>query len=106
MNPVPPHTATFAIEYVIVLAPSRSTSRIARIGLSEGSGGDPKAQQCGWLKDRYGQSWQIVPTIIPELFQDHESAPAQRAMEAMLKMKKLDIAELERAGGKERAAHS
>ncbi len=57
-------------------------------------------------EDRYGQSWQIVPTIIPELFQDHESATAQRAMEAMLKMKKLDIAELERAGGKERAAHS
>ena len=57
-------------------------------------------------KDRYGQSWQIVPTIIPELFKDHESATAQRALEAMLKMKKLDIAELERAGGKERAAYS
>ena len=70
------------------------------------SGGDPKAQQCGWLKDRYGLSWQIVPTIMPELFKDHESATAQRAMEAMLKMKKLDIAELERAAGKERAAHS
>ena len=38
-------------------------------------------------KDRYGQSWQIVPTIIPELFKDHESATAQRALEAMLKMK-------------------
>jgi predicted 3-demethylubiquinone-9 3-methyltransferase (glyoxalase superfamily) len=70
------------------------------------SGGDPKAQQCGWLKDRYGLSWQIVPTIIPELFKDHESSTAQRAMEAMLKMKKLDIAELERAAGKERASHS
>lgn len=60
-------------------------------------GGDPKAQQCGWLKDRYGLSWQIVPTSLPELFKDHESEKAQRAMTAMLRMKKLDIGELERA---------
>ncbi|MEJ7813218.1 MAG: VOC family protein [Gemmatimonadaceae bacterium] len=63
--------------------------------LSEG--GDPKAQQCGWLKDRYGASWQIVPDVIDEMFKDGESAGAQRAMEAMLRMKKLDIAELRRA---------
>jgi predicted 3-demethylubiquinone-9 3-methyltransferase (glyoxalase superfamily) len=60
-------------------------------------GGDPKAQQCGWLKDRYGLSWQVVPRIMPELFKDPNSAKAQRAMEAMLRMKKIDIAELERA---------
>lgn len=60
-------------------------------------GGDPKAQQCGWLKDRYGLSWQIVPTSLPELFKDHESEKAQRAMTAMLRMKKIDIGELERA---------
>ena len=59
--------------------------------------GDPKAQQCGWLKDRYGLSWQIVPKVLPELLKDHKSATAQRAMEAMLRMKKIDIAELERA---------
>jgi predicted 3-demethylubiquinone-9 3-methyltransferase (glyoxalase superfamily) len=59
--------------------------------------GDPKAQQCGWLKDRYGLSWQIVPKVLPELLKDHKSAKAQRAMEAMLQMKKIDIAELERA---------
>lgn len=59
--------------------------------------GDPKAQQCGWLKDKYGLSWQIVPKVLPELLKDHKSAQAQRAMEAMLRMKKIEIAELERA---------
>jgi len=61
------------------------------------AGGDPKAQQCGWLKDRYGASWQVVPNMIGELFKDEKSAGTQRAMEAMLRMKKLDIAELRRA---------
>ena len=60
-------------------------------------GGDPKAQQCGWLKDKYGLSWQVFPTILPELLKDHESPTAQRAMEAMLRMKKIDIRELEQA---------
>ena len=63
--------------------------------LSEG--GDKNAQQCGWLKDKYGASWQIVPTVLPELVGDPDSEKSQRAMEAMLKMKKLDIAELEQA---------
>jgi predicted 3-demethylubiquinone-9 3-methyltransferase (glyoxalase superfamily) len=61
------------------------------------AGGDPKAQQCGWLKDRYSASWQVVPSIMDELVKDEKSAGAQRAMEAMLRMKKLDIAELRRA---------
>lgn len=64
-------------------------------------GGDPKAQQCGWLKDRYGLSWQVVPRIMPELFKDHNSAKAQRVMEAMLRMKKFNIAEIERAAAEE-----
>jgi predicted 3-demethylubiquinone-9 3-methyltransferase (glyoxalase superfamily) len=59
------------------------------------NGGDPKAQQCGWLKDKYGLSWQVVPRIMPELFKDQDSAKAQRAMEALLRMKKINIAELE-----------
>jgi len=62
-----------------------------------GAGGDPKAQQCGWLKDRYGLSWQVVPRMMDDLFKDMSSAGAQSAMNAMLKMKKIDIAELERA---------
>ncbi|MEO8194913.1 MAG: VOC family protein [Gemmatimonadales bacterium] len=59
--------------------------------------GDPKAQQCGWLKDRYGVSWQVVPRILPELISDPDPGKAGRVMEALLKMKKLDIAELKRA---------
>ena len=52
---------------------------------------------CGWLKDRWGLSWQIIPHRMTELFNDPDPARAQRAMEAMLKMTKLDVAELERA---------
>lgn len=61
------------------------------------AGGDPQAQQCGWLKDRYGLSWQVVPDSMEELFKDENTARTQRAMEAMLRMKKIDIAELRRA---------
>ena len=68
------------------------------------AGGDPRAQQCGWLKDKYGLSWQVVPRMLPELLKDHQSAKAQRAMEAMLTMKKIDIAEVERAVAGERVA--
>ena len=61
------------------------------------AGGDEKAQQCGWLKDKYGVSWQIVPSILPDLVKDPNSAKSQRAMTAMLQMKKLDIDALKRA---------
>ncbi len=60
-------------------------------------GGDEKAQQCGWLKDKYGLSWQVVPTEMADLFTDPRSVGYQRAMTAMLQMKKLDIDELKRA---------
>lgn len=63
--------------------------------LSEG--GDENAQQCGWLKDKYGVSWQIVPTVLSELMQDKDAGRAQRVMNALLQMKKLDIAALEQA---------
>ena len=63
--------------------------------LSEG--GDKNAQQCGWLKDKYGLSWQVVPTVLVELMKDPDKQKAGRVMEAMLQMKKLDIAELKRA---------
>ena len=63
--------------------------------LSEG--GDPKAQLCGWLKDKYGLSWQIVPASLPEMAADPDQRKVDRVMEKIMKMKKLDIAELERA---------
>ena len=52
---------------------------------------------CGWLKDKFGLSWQIAPTMMAELFSDKDPQKAGRAMSAMLKMRKLDIAELKRA---------
>ncbi|MHB1156488.1 MAG: VOC family protein [Phycisphaerales bacterium] len=63
------------------------------------SGGDPAAQQCGWLKDRFGVSWQIVPPILLELLQDKDAAKANRVMKAMLQMKKIDIQRLMDAYG-------
>ena len=59
-------------------------------------GGDERAQQCGWLKDKYGVSWQVVPTVLLEMINDPDSEQSQRAMEAMLKMKKIDIDTLKR----------
>ena len=53
--------------------------------------------QCGWLKDRYGVSWQIVPTVLPEMLQDKDPEKARRVMAAMLKMTKIDIASLKHA---------
>jgi predicted 3-demethylubiquinone-9 3-methyltransferase (glyoxalase superfamily) len=70
-----------------------------------GQGGDPKAQQCGWLKDKYGVSWQVTPRMMGDLFKDDGSGKAERAMEAMLRMKKINIAELERAASGEPVGH-
>ena len=60
-------------------------------------GADEKAQQCGWLKDKFGLSWQVVPTVLPEMLKDPDPARAGRTAKAMLQMKKFDIVELKRA---------
>jgi predicted 3-demethylubiquinone-9 3-methyltransferase (glyoxalase superfamily) len=60
-------------------------------------GGDEKAQQCGWLKDKYGVSWQIVPTVLGEMLQDKVTKKSERVMKALLQMKKLDIKKLKQA---------
>jgi predicted 3-demethylubiquinone-9 3-methyltransferase (glyoxalase superfamily) len=57
----------------------------------------PEAEQCGWLKDKYGLSWQVVPTILPKLLADPDRAKAGRVTQAMLKMKKIEIAKLQEA---------
>lgn len=57
----------------------------------------PEAEQCGWCKDKFGLSWQIVPTRLGELLTDPDTAAANRAMQAMMKMHKLDVAKLEAA---------
>jgi predicted 3-demethylubiquinone-9 3-methyltransferase (glyoxalase superfamily) len=59
-----------------------------------------KEVQCGWLKDKYGLSWQIVPTVLVELLSGKDAAKSQRVMEAMLKMVKLDIKKLKQAASK------
>ncbi len=63
--------------------------------LSEG--GDPRAQQCGWLKDKFGLSWQVIPRALGEMIGDPASAESQRAMKALLGMKKIDLADLKAA---------
>ena len=63
--------------------------------LSEG--GDEKAQQCGWLKDKYGVSWQIVPAVLGEMLQDNDAEISNQVMKALLQMKKLDIKKLKQA---------
>ena len=59
-----------------------------------------KEVQCGWLKDKYGVSWQIVPTVLGELLSSKDTAKSQRVMEAMLKMVKLDINRLKQAANR------
>src|SRR5919109_720551 len=63
--------------------------------LSEG--GDQNAQRCGWLKDKYGLSWQIVPTILGKMLQDKDGKKSESVMKALLQMKKLDIKTLKQA---------
>ncbi len=61
------------------------------------AGGDPKAQQCGWLKDKFGVSWQVIPEGMNEMLSDPSSPKSQRAFAAMMNMKKLDLNALKKA---------
>ncbi len=61
------------------------------------AGGDPKTQQCGWLKDRYGVSWQIVPSVLPQMLSNSDAQKSQKVMQAVLQMKKIEIAKLQQA---------
>lgn len=62
-------------------------------------GGDEAAQQCGWLKDKYGVSWQVVPSALPALLQSADPTRSDRVMKALLQMKKLDLRGLQQAYG-------
>ena len=64
-----------------------SQSEIDRYWSQLSAGGDEKAQQCGWLKDRFGLSWQIVPAVLPALVSDPDKAKAGRVIKAIMKMK-------------------
>jgi predicted 3-demethylubiquinone-9 3-methyltransferase (glyoxalase superfamily) len=76
-------------------------AEIDRLWKALSAGG--KTEECGWLKDRYGLSWQITPRVLQEMMADPDPARAKRVAEAMLKMKKMDIKGLERAYNQEAA---
>ncbi|HEV7424642.1 MAG TPA: VOC family protein [Candidatus Paceibacterota bacterium] len=60
-------------------------------------GGDEKAQQCGWLMDKFGFSWQVIPSALPELLNNSDKDLSNRVLQAMLKMKKIDVNTLKKA---------
>ena len=84
---------THAVSFKIDCADQAEVDRLWDALLS--GGGEPN--RCGWLKDRYGLSWQIVPTALPKYLGGADRAGAQRAMQAMMQMVKLDIAALKKA---------
>jgi predicted 3-demethylubiquinone-9 3-methyltransferase (glyoxalase superfamily) len=84
---------THAVSFKIDCADQAEVDRLWDALLAGGG----QAERCGWLKDRYGLSWQIVPTALPKYLGGADRAGAQRAMQAMLGMIKLDIAALKRA---------
>ena len=93
LNGGPHFKFTEAISFVVKCKTQEEVDDLWE-NLSEGGG---EKIQCGWLKDKYGVSWQIVPTILGEMISDPNRAKSQRVMEAMLKMKKIEIEGLKRA---------
>ena len=94
LNGGPEFTFTEAISFQI---DCRSQEEVDHYWSRLGDAGEEGP--CGWLKDRYGVSWQIVPTRLTELLSDPDPERSQRVMRAMLKMKKIEIASLEQAAG-------
>jgi predicted 3-demethylubiquinone-9 3-methyltransferase (glyoxalase superfamily) len=92
LNGGPQFAFTEAVSFQIACA---DQAEVDRLGAALGDGGSEGP--CGWVKDRWGLSWQVVPNRLLELFNDPNPDRARRAAEAMLKMKRIDIAELERA---------
>jgi predicted 3-demethylubiquinone-9 3-methyltransferase (glyoxalase superfamily) len=92
LNGGPLHHFSEAISFVVNC---QSQAEIDTLWEKLSAGG--RTDRCGWLKDRYGLSWQVVPTMLPVLLADPDLAKAQRTMQAMLNMDKLDIAALEKA---------
>lgn len=92
LNGGPLFTFTEAVSFIVNCETQEEVDRFWRT-LSEGGEEGP----CGWLKDRYGLSWQVVPTMLEKLLQDEDAAKSERVMHAMLQMKKLDIKALQKA---------
>jgi predicted 3-demethylubiquinone-9 3-methyltransferase (glyoxalase superfamily) len=94
LNGGPHYTFTPAVSFVV---DCETQEEVDHYWDRLGEGGDPEAQQCGWLADRFGVSWQIVPRQLSEYMSDPDAEKAGRTMKAMLQMKKLDIAGLKLA---------
>jgi predicted 3-demethylubiquinone-9 3-methyltransferase (glyoxalase superfamily) len=94
LNGGPHHRFNEAISLVVHC---QSQAEVDKFWERLSRGGDEQSQQCGWLKDRFGVSWQIVPTVLPQLLSQPDADKAHRAMQALLGMKKIDVSELERA---------
>jgi predicted 3-demethylubiquinone-9 3-methyltransferase (glyoxalase superfamily) len=92
LNGGPLFKFTEAISFVV---DCETQQEIDELWASLSAGG--KEAECGWLKDRYGLSWQIVPTVLGEMMNDKDPKKSQRVMKALLRMKKLDVAGLEKA---------
>ena len=95
LNGGPIFKFTEAISFVVNC---KTQAEVDRFWKKLSAGG--KEVQCGWLRDKYGLSWQIVPTVLGELFSDKDAAKSLRVMQAMLKMVKLDIKKLNQAASK------
>jgi predicted 3-demethylubiquinone-9 3-methyltransferase (glyoxalase superfamily) len=93
LNGGKPFDFTHAVSFKIDCADQAEVDRLWDALLADGG----KAEQCGWLKDRYGVSWQIVPAALPKYLGGADAAGAQRAMQAMMGMVKFDIEGLKRA---------
>jgi len=94
LNGGPVFTFSPAVSFVVDCATQEEVDRLwDRLS----AGGEP--QQCGWLRDKYGVTWQIVPAVLGKLLSDPDAARAQRVMQAMLQMNKLDIGALKQAAG-------
>jgi predicted 3-demethylubiquinone-9 3-methyltransferase (glyoxalase superfamily) len=96
LNGGPHYQFNNAVSFVI---PCDSQAELDEMWAKLTEGGEEV--QCGWLKDKFGLAWQVVPTNMPELLQGKDAEGGKRAMQAMMQMKKLDIATLKRAGGLE-----
>jgi predicted 3-demethylubiquinone-9 3-methyltransferase (glyoxalase superfamily) len=92
LNGGPNFTFNEAVSFQIYCDDQREVDR-----LTAALSAVPEAEQCGWVKDRFGLSWQIVPKRMLELLADPDAGRARRAMEAMMTMKRIDIAAVERA---------
>jgi predicted 3-demethylubiquinone-9 3-methyltransferase (glyoxalase superfamily) len=82
-------------EAVSLMIPVRTQGEVER--LSDALSAVPEAEQCGWVKDRFGLSWQIVPVVLMQLIADPDPARAKRVFDAMMEMKRIDIAAIEAA---------